>query len=83
MTDDKLNSEEYRCILNYNDDILLTESWTDENSSTGLPGYECFNFYRKYKHESAMRNRGVIVVYIKTSLVKGVKIVKSLFDTII
>ncbi|MEW8546452.1 MAG: reverse transcriptase family protein, partial [Candidatus Thiodiazotropha sp.] len=48
-----------------------------------MKGYCAYNFYRKFRHRRARRNSGGVVIYVKSELKNGVKIVKNIHDTII
>ena len=61
----------------------MTESWTSENSDIDLPGYTCFNYYRKFRHRRAKRNSGGTVIFIKNTIKDGITIVKNNYDTIV
>ena len=69
-------------LTNY-DVIFLYESWSNPDSVYDLNGYRCYNFYRSYKNTRARRSSGGVVVFIRESVLPGVQIVRSHFETII
>jgi hypothetical protein len=77
LTENKLNDSEFINKIVTNDIIILTESWTDENSKLDIVNFTCYNYFRKFRHKKAKRNCGGIVVYIRNSIKSGVKIIKK------
>ena len=61
------------------DIIFLTESWLNYDSEIHIPGFDCFNFYRKFKHRRAKRKSGGIICFIKQCVSSGISVVKNHF----
>jgi len=80
---DKLEDNEFIKQIAENDVIFLYETWSKIDSTLDITGYKCYNFYRKFQNRRAKRCSGGVAVYIKNELVNGVKVAKSLHDSII
>lgn len=65
------------------DIIYLYESWGNKNSNYEISGYHCYNLYRKFQNRRAKRNSGGVVIYVRNSIHKGVKLVRNHHDTIV
>ena len=72
---DKLTSSELKTIFNNSDVILLTETWTNEQSKIELEGFTCFMLNRN-KHQRARRDSGGLVIYIRNEFCDGNTLVK-------
>ena len=83
LTDRKLTDSEFISFLSNNDIIILSESWTDNDSSIDIENFTTYNFFRKFKHRKARRNSGGITIYVRNTCNEGVSIVKNHFDTLI
>ena len=80
---DKLQSPEFKNLVETNDVITVTETWTNELSCVDLEGYEHFVLNRNIKHPNAKRDSGDLIVYMKTYLVCRDNLVKMVEDCII
>ena len=71
-------------ILCEYDIICLSETWSNKNTNIDLNGYSNpIHSYRKYQHRRARRSSGGIIIYIKDSLRKGVKLIKNEVDCLV
>ncbi len=80
---DKLTYPGNKEYLMENDVIMLSETWIDENTDPKrfiIPGFKEFNVHRKNLHSNAHRSSGGILVYIRKSLLSGIKKVKEVCD---
>ena len=84
LTQEKQSCKEFvEFITNY-DIICLSETWTSKNSVINLKGYSNpIHSYRKYRHKRAKRSSGGIIVYIRDSIRKGIKMVKNEVDCLV
>ena len=66
------------------DIIFLSETWLPADSKNDpdldISGYETNNFPRAYIHEKAYRSSGGLIMYVKHSVSKYVKIVQNICD---
>ncbi len=65
------------------DVILLCETWLRKDTklkSYRIPGYKEFNNYRKHLHKKARRSSGGMIVYIRNTLLKYIRVVESICD---
>ena len=60
----------------------MCETWTNENSDISFSDYCNYAFHRKRKRR-AKRDSGGIILYFKSHLVKGVKLLSNVGDNII
>ena len=64
--------------------ICLTETWTSKRSNIDLKGYSNpIHSYHKVQNRRAKRNSGGIIIYIRDTLRKGVKLVKNEMDCLV
>ena len=64
-------------MINDFDIIALCETWTNKTSHIEIPGYEFYTLHRPKLNRNARRDSGGIIVYMKHSIAKGVKLVKK------
>ena len=77
LTNDKLHDNMLGSFFKKFDSILLTETWTNENSDVELEGYTFHNCPRKYKHANAKRDSGGIGIFVRNDIKNGVVIGKN------
>ncbi|MEW8546197.1 MAG: endonuclease/exonuclease/phosphatase family protein, partial [Candidatus Thiodiazotropha sp.] len=66
------------------DIICLIETWTTKTSQIEITGYKTLvHSYRKFVNKRAKRASGGLIIYVKNSIYKGVKLVKNEIDCII
>ena len=73
---DKLTHNDLCNFLFNHDIIILTETHTDsasENLLNIIPGYIYKDFPRQYKHPNAPYNSGGIGIFVKSSIINGIK----------
>lgn len=83
LTNDKLSEKEFTDLIEGNDIVFFSESWTDKHFENRLCDFTCFNYYRKFRHRKAKRNSGGIVVFIRDCILPGIEMVKNHYDTLI
>ena len=79
----KLLSSEFKTLIEGNDVLMLTETWTNDLSCIDIDGYGHFVLNRNDKHPNAKRDSGGLVVYLKNHLICEDTLVKSIDDCII
>ena len=70
-------------FLNQYDIIMLCETWTSDQDSFMLEGFEFYNFPRLKKHCNAKRNSGGLGAFIRNSIKEDVSFVKGFEDVIV
>ena len=66
----KLILQELRHILENNDLLLLTETWTDAYSDISFPGFKVFRLSRLEKNRNSKRSSGGIAIYARDKFYK-------------
>lgn len=65
-------------------DICFSETWTKKNSKINLNGYsDPIHSYRHFQNRRAKRASGGIIIYIKDSVRKGIKLIKNDIDCLL
>ena len=59
---------------------MLNETWTNDMYNIDIPGYSHIAIHREIKKLENVEESGVLVVYDKTNLSKGIKIVSHYED---
>lgn len=84
LSNEKKNNKDFSDFITGFDLICLYETWTSKNSKIDLIGYsKPIHSYRRFQNKRAKRASGGLLIYIKDSIRKGVKLVKNDIDTII
>ena len=84
LTNEKKNNKDFSEFITKYDIICLYETWTSKTSKIDLIGYNKPNHsYRRFQNKRAKRASGGLVVYIRDSIRKGVKLMKNDIDSII
>lgn len=62
----------------------MSETWTAKKSKIDINGYaNPIHSYRKIVNKKAKRNSGGLIVYIRDSIRKGIKLIKNEIDCLI
>ena len=77
----KLNEDEVTSLTEKCDIVLLTETWTNEQTDIQLDGYFEYKLSRK-RHKRAKRDSGGLAIFIREKLKKEVVLVKCDSDDI-
>ena len=83
LTNQKLNDPDFLTYISGHDIIFVYESWTNEHSIIDVQGFRCHNLYRKFQNKCSKICHGGVVIYVKDSISKGVRIIKIHYDTIV
>ena len=78
----KLKSSEILELFQDNDIVMFNESWTSESSDLDVADFECIGLHRT-RLQSARRDTGGLVIYIKSALYDSDMLVKKDGDDII
>lgn len=83
LTSRKRDDAHFLDFITEYDLICLSETWTNKTSKIKLNGYQAFHSYRNFQHRRAKRSSGGIIIYVKKSILKGIKLVKNDVDYIL
>ena len=75
LTNQKLNDPDLLTYISGHDIIFVHESWTNEHSNIDAQGFRCYNLYRKFQNKRSKTGHGGVVMYVKDSISKGVRII--------
>ena len=78
-----MNLQELTTIFEANDLIMLTETWTDENSDLSFAGFKVFWLSRLDKKRKSKRSSGGIAIYIRDTFYKANMLYKQDGDDIL
>ena len=81
-SDNKLNTMYIKHMFESYDLIILTETWTNNNTESNIcmKGYQPFCSSREYRHSQANRDSGGVAILVKSYLLKYVKRQPNLHD---
>ena len=84
LTEAKQSCEQFTNFLSQYHVICLSETWTNKQSQIKLSGYSNpIHSYRRLQNRKAKRSSGGIIIYIKDSIRKGVKLIRNNIDCLI
>lgn len=84
LSNEKKTNKEFSDFITKFDIICLIETWTRKNSKIDLTGYSNpIHSFRRFQNKRAKRASGGLLIYIKDSIRKGVKLMKNDTDSII
>ena len=62
----------------------MSETWTNKSSNIDLKGYsKPVHSYRRYQHKRAKRSSGGLIIYIRDTFRKGIKVIKNKYDWLV
>ena len=80
----KKTCADFVSLISKYDIICLIETWTTKTSQIEIDGYKTLvHSYRKFVNERAKRASEGLIIYVKNSIYKGVKLAKNEIDCII
>ena len=79
----KLEDSDFINQFDKGDIIFIYETWADKDSQLDISGFQCINLYRKFQNRRAKRCSGGVAVYIRNEVSNGVKLIKSVHDSIV
>ena len=82
LTQTKLSKDLIGDYLSMFDLILLCETWAADDDNYELQGYTFYNYPRPFKHNNARRCSGGLGIFIRNSIINGVKILKFTKDMV-
>ena len=78
LNSDKISDDHFSSLVSNCDIIGFLETWANEsNSNLQIPNYEIIASSIRKKHKKAHRNSGGICIYVKCSLIKGIKLIEK------
>lgn len=84
MTEAKQSCSDFTNFISQHDIICLSETWTKKNSKIDLNGYsDPIHSYRHFQNRRAKRASGGIIIYIKDSVRRGIKLIKNDIDCLL
>ena len=82
LTAEKLTYDILGCLFKDFDIILLSETWCYRDDTYDLQGYTYINYARSEKHPDAKRMSGGLGLFIRNSILPGIKIGHNYKDVI-
>ena len=80
----KKTCADFVSLISKYDIFCLIETWTTKTSQIEIDGYKILvHSCRKFVNKRAKRASGRLLIYVKNSIYKGVKLVKNEIDSII
>lgn len=80
--ENKLSNKKFQSYLLEYDICILLECWISEHSNISLDGYNAHAYHRRKRINNRTQGEGIVIL-IKDTLSKNVKIKEILYDTIV
>ena len=82
LTEDLMNETEFKTTFKL-DIIVFAENWTTAESKLAVKGYVVEQSVRSSQDQNSRRSSGGIVVYVKSEISQGIKLIQSKHDDIL